>query len=96
MKIEIKKKITGELLWEGEAESFKSFVEEKKADLRRADLFGADLFEADLRGADLRGADLRKADLRKADLRKADLLGAEIKITQKEELLKTFGVIIEE
>ena len=47
---------------------------------------GADLQEADLRGADLRGADLWGVNLR----------GAKIKITQKEELLKSIGIKIDE
>ena len=43
------------------------------ADLRGADLYGADLYGADLYGADLYGADLCSTDLRSTDLRDADL-----------------------
>ena len=82
MKIQIKKRYTEKIIIEGEAKSIKEFLEKN----READLWGADLWEADLRGADLRGADLRRADLRRA----------EINITQKEDLIKSIGIIIEE
>ena len=65
--MEIKHKITGEVLLTIEGDSLQG------ADLQRANLQRADLQRADLRGADLRGADLRGADLRGADLRGADL-----------------------
>ncbi|WWQ13004.1 hypothetical protein PQ43W_58 [Ralstonia phage PQ43W] len=74
MKIEIKHLITGDVLFECDAESLKSAVEQ--AVKGGADLSGADLSGADLRGADLSGADLSGADLSGADLRGADLSGA--------------------
>ena len=73
MKIQIKRNITGEVLYETEANSLKRAVElaiSVNAYLSYADLSGADLRDADLRDADLSGADLRDADLRDADLRK--------------------------
>ena len=86
MKIEIKNRWTGSVLFEVDIGSSKLAVEaavKGGADLRRADLHGADLREADLRGADLLGAnlheaDLHGADLRGADLREADLHGADL------------------
>ena len=60
--MEIKHKITGEVLLTIEGDSLQG------ANLRGADLRGADLRGADLRGADLRGADLRGADLRGTNL----------------------------
>jgi hypothetical protein len=79
---------TGEIIHEGEAESFKEFVEANKAclegasledaDLKGADLGGASLKGADLKGADLGGASLKGADLKGADLKDADLKGANL------------------
>ena len=81
IKIEIKNRWTGKVLFEYEKENNTvkdTLVEAVKngADLRDADLRGADLRGADLRGACLRDADLRGADLRDADLGGADLRGA--------------------
>ena len=73
--MEIKKRVTGEVLYTSTKERVKEVVieaVEKDADLGGADLEGADLEGAYLRGADLEGADLRGADLE------------EIKITEKE------------
>ena len=49
------------------------------ANLIRANLSGADLSGADLRGANLRGADLSGANLRGANLYGADLRGANLR-----------------
>ena len=86
IKIEIKNRWTGNILFEylSENNTIKKTVSEaiksgaylRGADLRGADLRGAYLREADLREADLREADLREAYLREADLRGADLRGA--------------------
>ena len=81
IKIEIKNKWTGSVLFEYESEdnTIKKTVEEamkRGADLRDAYLGGADLRGADLRGADLGGADLGGADLGDADLGDAYLGGA--------------------
>ena len=110
-KFQIKNTYTDEVIVEMEAETLREVVEKNKADLRGADfvgadlrganLQGADLWEADLRkadlwGANLQGADLREADLRKADLREADLQGIKIKITQKEDLIKSLGIVVED
>ena len=78
MKIEIKCRFTGSVLFEHSVKdnSIKLTViaaVEKKVSLRGADLRGADLRGAYLRGADLRGAYLRGADLSGADLRGAIL-----------------------
>ena len=64
--------------------------------LRGADLQGMALRGAYLYEANLREADLREADLREVDLRGAYLWGARIKSSQKEELLDSLGIIIEE
>ena len=66
IKLQIKNRFTGSLIFEYESENntIKETLLEaikSKADLRGADLRGADLRDADLRGADLRGADLRDA-----------------------------------
>ena len=93
LKIEIKNRWTGNVLFEFEKEnnSLKDTLQEavrQKADLRGAYLSGADLrgaylSDADLRGAylsdaDLRGADLSDAYLSDADLSDADLRGADL------------------
>ena len=81
MKISIKNQYSDEVLLEGEAENLKEFIKINKANLS---------------GADLSGANLCGADLCEADLCGANLCGAKIKISQKEELIKALGIIIEE
>ena len=81
VKLQIKNRYTGSILFEYEKENntLRDTVVEaviKKAYLQGADLRGADLRGADLRGAYLQGAYLHGADLRGADLRGADLQGA--------------------
>ena len=86
IKLQIKNRWTGSLIFEYEKEDNTikdTLLEaiESGADLRGAYLRDADLRGADLRGAYLRDADLRDADLcgaflRFADLRDADLRGA--------------------
>ena len=89
IKIEIKNRWTGNILFEylSENNTIKKTVSEaikSEANLRRADLCGADLCGADLCGADLYGADLYEANLRRAnlcgaDLCEADLYGADLR-----------------
>jgi hypothetical protein len=84
IKIEIKNRWTGSILFEylSENNTIKKTVSEaikSGADLCEAYLCEAYLCEADLRGADLREAYLRGADLREADLRGADLRGADLR-----------------
>jgi hypothetical protein len=84
VKIEIKNRFTGKILFELETENNtvrKTLIEAvpQGADLQGADLQGAYLRGAYLRGADLQGADLQGADLQGADLRGADLQGKKIK-----------------
>jgi len=81
VKIEIKCRFTGKVLFEHSAKDntvkltvLAAF--EKKVSLSGADLSGADLSGADLSGADLSGAYLSGAYLRSADLSGADLSGA--------------------
>jgi uncharacterized protein YjbI with pentapeptide repeats len=82
--IEIKKRITGEVLWTGEAASLRDAViaavkagaDLSDADLARANLAGAYLRDADLARANLAGAYLRDADLADANLADANLAGA--------------------
>jgi len=93
IKIEIKNRWTGNILFEylsenntikkTVSEAIKSGANLRGANLRGADLCGANLCEAnlceaDLREADLCGANLRGANLRGADLREADLCGANL------------------
>ncbi len=84
MKIEIKHRFTGEVLFSLEKEN--NSIEEtllaaigEGVDLRGADLSYADLSDASLRGANLRDADLRDADLDGADLCGANLRGANLR-----------------
>ena len=76
IKIEIKNRWTGEILFEYEKENNTIKDTLVEAVSRGADLSGAYLRGAYLRGAYLRGADLSGADLRGADLRGADLRDA--------------------
>lgn len=93
IKIEIKNRWTGNILFEylSENNTIKKTVSEaikSGADLCGADLCGANLCRANLRranlrranlcGADLCGADLRGADLRRANLYEANLRGADL------------------
>jgi len=81
MKFEIKHRISSEVLFSLETESFKLCIEaavRSSANLRYADLRSADLSFADLRFANLCSADLSYADLRFADLRSADLRSADL------------------
>jgi hypothetical protein len=83
IKIEIKNRWTGKILFEYSKENntlLETLLEAIKrgADLSDANLRGADLSDADLRGADLRGADLSDANLSDADLSDADLRGADL------------------
>ena len=70
IKISIKNRWTGSILFE-----YSSVDNTLAKTVTKALKGGADLRGADLRGAYLRGADLRGADLRNADLRNADLCG---------------------
>jgi uncharacterized protein YjbI with pentapeptide repeats len=82
MKLEIKNRFNGSVVYQDEAESFTALIQaavKSGADLYGANLQGANLRGADLRSANLRGADLRSADLRGADLRGADLRGADLR-----------------
>jgi len=91
MKYQIKKRITGEIMYEGEANSFKEFVEKNRSDLRGSDLRGSDL-----RGSDLRNSDLSGSNLSYSDLSDSDLRDSKIKNTQKEELLEALKIEIVE
>ena len=73
IKIKIKNRFTGNVLFTYESENNtikETLVKsvEQGADLQGAHLWGADLRDADLQGADLRGADLQGAHLRGAYL----------------------------
>jgi len=86
MKIEIKNRWDGNVLWSGDAASLKdglhialkSRADLYGANLSRADLYRANLSGANLSGADLYGANLSRADLYRADLYRADLSGANL------------------
>ena len=93
IKIQIRNRWSGDVLFECEKEdnTFNDTVVEAVkrcadlacADLKYANLTGAKLICADLEGANLRcanlaGADLKYADLRDADLKYADLIGADL------------------
>ena len=87
MKIVIKNRFTNEIMLEGEADSIKQFLEKNH---------GANLYRANLYGANLYRANLSEANLSEANLSGADLSGAKIKITQKEEFIKSLHIDIQE
>ncbi|NDD52822.1 pentapeptide repeat-containing protein [bacterium] len=83
MKIQIKCRRTGYVLfaWECSNNSIRSTLAaavDAKANLSGADLCGANLSKANLSGADLCGADLSGANLSGADLSKANLWRADL------------------
>ena len=87
MKIEIKNRYTGSVLFSHEEEDntvLKAVLAaiSSGANLRSADLSGANLRSADLSGANLRSADLSGANLSGANLRSADLSGANLSVFQ--------------
>ena len=75
-KFEIKHRVSSEIMFSLECESFKVCVE--TAIISRADLFCADLSGANLSGADLLGVNLSRANLSGADLSGADLSGVNL------------------
>jgi hypothetical protein len=82
MKIEIKSRWSGSILFSLETDSLKLAVEaavNQGANLRDANLRGANLTGANLTGANLTGADLRDANLTGANLRGANLTGANLR-----------------
>ena len=81
MKIQIKSRGNGKVLWEGQAESLKEAIEiaaKQKENLSRADLSRVYLSGANLSGADLSGADLSRANFSEANLFRAYLSGADL------------------
>jgi len=83
MKIEIKCRFTGNVLFTHEAEenTLRLTLEaavSARANLARANLAGAYLARANLAGADLDGANLAGADLARANLARANLAGADL------------------
>ena len=89
IKIQIKNRWFGSVIFEYEKENntikdtlieaIKGGADLRGANLRGADLRGANLTDANLIGADLIGADLRGANLTDANLRGADLIGANLR-----------------
>jgi len=82
MKIEIKNRLNGSVLFSIEAKSLKIALEiavQNRADLRSADLRYANLRSANLSSANLRSANLRSADLHSADLSYANLRSADLR-----------------
>ena len=94
MKVVITNRFTEEIIIDEESPSLRTSVVNRKLDLRRADLRNADLRRADLWNADLWNADLRRADLRNADLWDADLQGAHITQEQISDVIKAYGIRI--
>lgn len=82
MRIELKHRITGSVLFSIEADSLRVAVEtavRQKTDLSFVDLYRADLEGADLEGANLKEAYFEEANLYGANLTEADLEGANLK-----------------
>ena len=99
MKIRIEKRYSNDTLLEGEAESFKEFVEKNKSNLSDSDLSGSNLRHSDLSDSNLSDSNLSDSDLRGSDLSGSNLRGSnlcrtKIKISQKDELLKALKIII--
>ena len=100
----IEKRYSSEILIEGEAETFREFVEKNKSNLRGSNLSDSNLSgsnlsdsnlsDSNLSGSDLRGSDLRGSDLSGSDLSGSDLRWVKIKVSQKEELLKALRIEI--
>jgi len=81
VQFQIKKWLSGKVIFEQDADSLRLVVEAAvaaQADLTGAYLKGADLTGAYLTGADLTGAYLKGADLTGAYLKGADLKGADL------------------
>jgi hypothetical protein len=76
MKIEIKHRCSGIVLYAGEHDSLRQAVED--ANLVGANLVGANLVGANLEGANLEGANLDEANLEGANLVGASLVGANL------------------
>lgn len=90
IKIEIKTRISGKVLFVFETENNTVKETIKEAVKQGAYLQGAYLQGADLRSADLRSADLRGAYLRGADLQGAYLRGAYLRDAEKIKLAAVF------
>ena len=93
LKIEIKNRWTGKILFEYENENNTIIDTLIEAVKQGADLRGANLQGADLRGADLRGAYLQGANLQGANLQGADLQDYKIKAAAVFTGLYTYIVI---
>ena len=78
IKLQIKNRFTGSLIFEYESENNTIKVTLLEAIKSNANLNGADLNGADLRSANLRSADLYGANLHGANLNGADLYGANL------------------
>jgi len=89
VKIEIKHRFSGSILFEYESvdntvaktvmEAIKQYADLRYADLTSADLRSADLTSANLTSANLTSANLTSANLRSADLRYANLTSANLR-----------------
>ena len=88
MKIQIKHRYNGSILFEHECKNntikntliqgVKTYANLQRADLSYANLYGANLQGADLYGANLYGANLQGADFYGANLQGANLQGADL------------------
>ena len=81
--MQIKRRITGDVLFESDADSMKACLEAavyKKINLGGADLGGADLGGASLAGAFLSGANLKNTNLGSANLTNASLWSADLMV----------------
>ena len=94
MKYQIKKIFTGEIIYEGEAKSFKEFVEKNKFNLSYADLSYADFSNINLSYTNFSNSNFSYTDFSNSNLSYTNLFNAKIKITQKEDLLKALKIKI--
>ena len=88
MKIEIKNRWNGSVIFSHECEdntieltllkAIAEYSDLRDSDLSGSDLSGSDLSGSDLRGSNLRDSDLRGSNLRGSDLRDSDLSGSDL------------------
>ena len=90
----IEKRFSPNTLIEGEANSFKEFIEKNKKNLSGSNLRGSDLSGSNLSDSDLSGSNLSGSNLRGSNLSGSDLSDSKIRVIQKEELLRALRIII--
>ena len=103
MRIHIKNRWTGEIIYSSTKTTMKDAVEEAVSndyDLRYSDLRGSDLSYSNLSGSKLSDSDLRGSKLRYSELQNAKFYGrggtTKIQRSQVEDFLTALGIIVED